>query len=387
MALPYWRLSSFYLIYFASVGGFMPYWSLYLKDAGYNPMQIGQLSALLIGTRIIAPNLWGWLADRSGKSLPIIRIACFLAAVFFTGFLFAKSYLEFALITVGFSFFWNAALPQFEAATLLHLHGEPQHYSRIRLWGSVGFIIAVLGVGRWLDTQPISLLPTIVICLLTGIWLITLIVPDAHPREHGHDAVGIFKILQQPTVIAFLTVGMLLQIAHAPYYVFYSIYLKSYHYSATLTGSLWALGVIAEILLFVFMKKILAFCSLRNILLFSILLAMSRWLIISWGADQLSMLIVAQLLHAASFGSTHIATIHLVHRYFGLQHQGKGQALYSSLSMGLGGMLGSFYSGYFWEQIGGQIIYSIGAGFCVCAFCITFLWVGREKKRPISSLS
>jgi len=365
----------------------MPYWSLYLKDAGYNPMQIGQLSALLIGTRIIAPNLWGWLADRSGKSLPIIRIASFLAAVFFAGFLFARNYLEFALITLSFSFFWNAALPQFEAATLLHLHGEPQRYSRVRLWGSVGFIIAVLGVGSWLDSHPINLLPSIVVCLLTGICLVTLIVPDARPQHHEHDSVGIFKIIKQPTVIAFLTVGMLLQIAHAPYYVFYSVYLKSYHYSATLTGSLWALGVIAEILLFIFMKQIMAFCSLRAILLSSILLAMSRWLIISWCADQLSLLIIAQLLHAASFGATHIATIHLVHRYFGQQHQGKGQALYSSLSMGLGGMLGSFYSGYFWEQIGGQIIYSIGAAICVFAFFIAFLWIGREKKRLNSALS
>jgi len=110
MAVPYWRLSGFYFFYFATVGGFIPYWSLYLKENGFNPAEIGELSALLGGTRIFAPILWGWMADRTGKSLRIIRVACFFAAAIFAGFLFARGYFLFAAISVAFSFFLECGI-------------------------------------------------------------------------------------------------------------------------------------------------------------------------------------------------------------------------------------------------------------------------------------
>lgn len=195
MAVPYWRLSGFYFFYFATLGGFMPYWSLYLKDSGFNAGQIGELSALLVGTKIIAPNLWGWVADHTGKSLRIIRIASFFAVLIFVGFLIAHNYVWFAWITIGFSFFWNAALPQFEAVTLFHLKSQPHRYSQIRLWGSVGFIATVLGIGWLLDSQGMSVLPAAIAVLLALIWLVTLTTPEAHAPSHETDAVGIMQIL------------------------------------------------------------------------------------------------------------------------------------------------------------------------------------------------
>ena len=387
MSVPYWRLSGFYFFYFATLGGFLPYWSLYLKNGGFDPIEIGELSALLVGTRIIAPNLWGLIADHTGKSLRIIRIASFFAAFLFTGFLFAENYFWFAWITIGFSFFWNAVLPQFEAVTLFHLKNEPHRYSRIRLWGSVGFIVTVLGIGRLLDSQPVAILPVVIAALLILSWWITLIIPEADDViSYGPASFGMMKIIKKPEVLAFFTVNILLQISHAPYYVFYSIYLKHYHYSATITGLLWALGVFAEIVLFVYMKGLLRRCTLRAILLVSLLLATGRWLIIGWCADYLGLLILAQILHAATFGGAHVAAIHLVHLYFGQQHQGKGQALYSSLSFGLGGMLGSLYSGYYWELMGSKFVYSMAAVSCGIAFVIAYIWVDRENAQNTAAL-
>ncbi len=379
MSIPYWRLSGFYFFYFATLGGFLPYWSLYLKDSGFNADQIGELSALLVGTKIIAPNLWGWVADHTGKSLRIIRIASFFAALLFAGFLIDRSYIGFAWITIGFSFFWNAALPQFEAVTLFHLKSEPHRYSQIRLWGSVGFIVTVLGIGWLLDKQSISMLPVVIIILLALIWVVALTTPDARALSYETEPVGLMQILKRPEVLAFLVVYLLLQTAHGPYYVFYSIYLKQYHYSTTVTGMLWALGVCAEIVLFVYMRRLLKRYSLRHILLLSIVLAAGRWLMIAWYADQLWLLILAQLLHAATFGAAHAAAIHLVYLYFGQQHQGKGQALYSSLSYGVGGMLGSLYSGYYWESMGPTFVYSLAAVACGLAFVIAYLWIGFEN--------
>jgi len=216
MSVPYWRLSGFYFFYFATLGGFLPYWSLYLKDSGFNADQIGELSALLVGTKIIAPNLWGWIADRTGKSLRIIRSVSFFAALLFAGFFLDRNYVWFAWITIGFSFFWNAALPQFEAVTLFHLKNESHRYSQIRLWGSVGFIVTVLGIGWLLDTQPISMLPVVIAVLLALIWIVTLTTPDARASSHEAEPVGLMQILKKPEVLAFLVVYLLLQIAQGP---------------------------------------------------------------------------------------------------------------------------------------------------------------------------
>ena len=381
MSLPYWRLSGFYFFYFATVGVLIPYWGLYLKESGFNPVEIGKLFALLSGTRIIAPILWGWIADHTGKNLRVIRIATFFTALLFAGFLTVQGYFWFAWITIGFSFFWNAALPQFEAVTLYHLKAETHRYSQIRLWGSIGFIVAVLSVGRLLDYQSPIILPAVITSLMTLIWLVSLITPATQTTDHDHAAVGIMQIMKKPELWAFLIANMLLQLAHAPYYVFYSIYLNHHHYSASLTGFLWALGVFAEIILFIYIRRGLKRFSLRTLLLSSILLAIVRWLIIAWCADYFWLLFFAQLLHAATFAGVHVAAIHLVHLYFGDRHQGKGQALYASSSFGLGGMLGSYYSGYYWESFGAEFVYSMAAAFCSIALVIVYIWVGRENSQ------
>lgn len=380
MSIPYWRLSGFYFFYFAAVGGFLPYWSLYLKANGFNPVEIGELTALLAATKVISPNLWGWIADHTGKNLGIIRIASFFTVLLFAGFLLVHGYFWFASITVVFSFFWNASLPQFEAVTLLHLKNETHRYSQIRLWGSIGFMIAVIGIGWLLDSWPITVLPIVISVLFTLIWCMSLVIPEAPPRKLELSApVGMMQLIKQPHIIAFFTVCILLQMAHAPYYVFYSIYLKQHHYSATLTGAFWALGILAEIVLFMCMGRLLKRFSLRAILLSSIALAIVRWLIVARCADYPALLVIAQLLHAATFGGTHVAAIHLVHFYFGRQHQGKGQALYGSLSFGLGAMLGSLYSGYYWDSMGPEFTYSSAAIVCCIAFLIAYCWVGREN--------
>lgn len=380
MSIPYWRLSGFYFFYFATLGGFLPYWSLYLEHIKFNALEIGELSALMVATKVIAPNLWGWIADHTGRSLRIIRFASFCAAIIFSGFLLKDSYFWVAMVTVAFSFFWNAALPQFEAATLFHLKAEPHRYSQIRLWGSVGFIITVLSIGWAVELLTIDYLPEMIVGLLSMIWLVSLATPEAHASISSSDGVGILQIVKQPEIIAFLLVYMLLQLAHGPYYVFYSIYLNQFNYTPTVIGILWALGVCAEVVLFLFMKKILAWISLRNILLISVFLSICRWLLIAFCVESLPLMVVSQLLHAATFGSSHVVAIHLVHKYFGDHHQGKGQALYSSLSFGLGGMLGSLYSGYFWDLYGAWFVYSLAAGSCFIALIIAYIWVGRENR-------
>ena len=379
MPIPSLRLSSFYFFYFATLGAFLPYWSLYLEKEGFNALEIGELSAFMMGTKVLSPNIAGAIADHTGKSLSLIRMASFFAALLFVGFIFKTGYLWFTVITVGFSFFWNAALPQFEAATLYHLRTEPHRYSQIRLWGSVGFIVTVIAIGRLLDDYPINLLPLFVVALFVSIWLIALITPETNNAYHKSDGDSVWKIIKQPEVIAFFIVYLLLQASHGPYYVFYSIYLSHLEYSSTTIGGLWALGVIAEVILFMFMRKLLRVFSLRSILLSSVFLSIIRWLIIALTGSSIYWMAGAQLLHAASFGSAHVAAMHLLQGYFGNRHQGKGQALYSSTSFGLGGMFGSLASGYYWDEMGATVVYAVAAFCCLLALIISFIWVGKPQ--------
>lgn len=386
MSVPYWRLSGFYFFYFATLGSFLPFWSLYLAARGFDALAIGELSALMVGTKIVAPNIWGWIADYTGKSLRLIRIACFFASVFFAGFLAVQGFMQFALLTLVFSFFWNASLPQFEAATLSHLHAEPQRYAQIRLWGSVGFIAGVLGVGRIVDQFGIMLLPGVILALSLGNWLVALLIPDAKVITAKTRAGGFARVIWRVEVLAFLGMSLLVQVAHSVYYVFFSVYLQQFHYSASVTGLLWAQAVAAEILLFLLMRRVLAYCSLRKILLWSLALSALRWYLTAAYPEVLWIIIGAQLLHVASFGALHVVAMYLVQRYFGVEHQGKGQALYTSVSFGAGGMLGGYASGYFWTALGAQQVFLLAALCCVLAWLIALIWVGREKHTNATAL-
>ena len=148
--VPYWRLSSFYFFYFALLGAWLPFWPLYLQQQGFNAQQIGYLAGILMATKIIAPNLLSWVADSRGQRMPVIRSACFIAFIIFLGIFIDQSFYSMAIVIVGFSFFWNAVLSQFEVATLSHLGLRYQRYSLIRVWGSVEFICTVGGLGWYL---------------------------------------------------------------------------------------------------------------------------------------------------------------------------------------------------------------------------------------------
>jgi MFS transporter, PPP family, 3-phenylpropionic acid transporter len=265
--LPYWRLSSFYFFYFAFLGAWLPYWNLYLKSLGFSSHAIGVLSAIMLGTKIVGPSLWGYLADRSQRRMLVIRAGTLAATASFALMLFDQRFVLMALAILLYSFFWNAVLSQFEVVTLSHLEGHHTLYSRIRVWGSIGFIVAVGGCGVLLDHIDIQYLPPLLLLLLALIAISSYAVHEkpAHATMRPVDGIG--KILRQPPVWAFLLSCFLMQLAHGPYYTFFSIYLDQHGYSRAATGVLWSLGVLAEVVLFLFMHRLMRRFSLRHILL------------------------------------------------------------------------------------------------------------------------
>lgn len=377
----YLRLSSFYLWYFAALGALLPYWGLYLKSLGYSAVEIGELIAIMMATKIIAPNIWGWIADRSGRRMRIVQVASLLAALAFAGVLLGNGYWWLALVVATFSFFWNAALPQFEAVTMSHLGERTDRYSRIRLWGSIGFIAAVVALGAAIDRHGIAILPAVLLGLYFAIWCSSLTVPERPPPvEHRTGQPPLWQVLRRGEILALLAVCFLMQASHGPYYSFFSIHLEAHGYPGWLIGQLWALGVLAEIGVFLLMHRLLPRFGVRRLLLASLALTTLRWLLIALFVDALPVMLFAQVLHAASFGIYHAVAIGLIHRYFTGSHQGRGQALYSSLSFGAGGALGSLYAGYLWDSAGATPTFLIAALVSATAFIVALRGISASHQ-------
>ena len=377
--MPYWRLSGFYFFYFATLGVLVPYWSLYLQSIDFTPVDIGNLIAVLMLSRIVAPVIWGWIADHREQRMAVVRLASFLAVVAYSGVFLGASFWWLAAVMALFSFFWHASLPLLEVFVMHHTAARPGAYGRVRLWGSIGFIITVMALGLVIDEYgPWWVLPALLLLIL-GIWLSSLSLPESEMKGAVAHAGPLRAVLLRPEVFAFLLACLLMQMSHGPYYTFYSIYLEDYGYSKTIIGSLWAFAVVCEIGVFLSMQRLLARVSLRAVLIVSFLLAVVRWLLIGYFPENLSVLVMAQAMHAATFGSFHASAIQLVHRFFTGRHRHRGQAIYGSLSFGIGGAVGSFYSGHAWATLGPEITFSIASGCAGLAFLVAVLLIRHDR--------
>jgi PPP family 3-phenylpropionic acid transporter len=379
---PYWPLSSFYFFYFSVLGGFMPYWGLYLeRQLGFTPALIGQLMAITVATRIVAPNFWGYVADHTGKRLQLVRLGALMLMLFWCGIFFVRGFWAVTFVLLGYSFFQNAILAQFEAVTVAHLGARREFYGRVRLWGSLGFIAAVGGLGTLFDHVSLRWLPAVLALCALASWLASLWVPDIATTKRADAKTSLRAILRRPVVYGFLGASFMIEISHAPYYTFYSIFLEAHHYSRTAIGWLWALGVAGEVVAFTQTHRIVPALGERRVMLISLLLAALRWLVIGLAVDHPAVLVVMQLLHAATFATFHSAVISLIYRHFGDGHQGQGQALYSML-WGLGVAVGSFIAGQVWTSVGPTLIYAAAAGVCLIAWAWVYVLV-RETPTPV----
>jgi len=337
------------------------------------------ITGVMIGTKIIAPNLWGWIADKTGLRHRVIQLGTFCSFVIF---MFASTIENFAsMLTLifFFSFFWNASLPQFEAVTMNTLGSSYNKYSQIRLWGSLGFIISVLSLSVLTNKFGISVVPLCICFYLFLTWLVTLFIksPDAISKTHNN---SLMSIAMKPAVVGILISCFLMQLSHGPFYAFFAIYLSENSYNTNLIGIIWSLGVIAEILIFMKISSWIPKYGLQNLFIISFVFAVARWLLISFFADNIILVVIATLFHAITYGMYHAVSISLIHEYFTGELQGRGQALYSSVSFGLGGSIGSFYSGYFWESAGGSTVFLYASLFAFLGFIVSLILVKSNNK-------
>lgn len=357
----YFQLSSFYFWYFAFIGAFAPYFALYLQSRGYTPLQIAALMAINPVSRIYGPNLWGWLADHYRARSGILRLCAVASALILAAIFLHPGFWGMFAVLALLNLFWSGILPLAEASTMGLLGKRLGTYGRIRLWGSVGFVAVVVVAGYVLERLGIRTLEPMVLLLLAVTAAATFAMPRERTMSPHAKRVSVRGALAQPAVLALLAGFFLMQVAHGPYNTFYSIYLVEHGHSETLVGWLWAVGVLAEIVLFLQLPLIMRRWSVEQILLTSLACAALRFVLIAWGVGSLGLLALAQLLHAVTFGAFHAAGVAAIHRLFRGPSQARGQALYTSLGYGAGGTLGALAAGALWEQVGGAWTFTLAA--------------------------
>ncbi|HEX5513541.1 MAG TPA: MFS transporter [Gammaproteobacteria bacterium] len=380
--LPYWRLSGFYFFYFAIVGTLVPYWGPYLHTLGFSARQVGESIAVINLMRVIAPNVLGSLADRHGRRMRLVRLATALSLLSCAAALIDQSYGWLLLVMAVFSFLWNGALPQFEAVTMNHLGARAHRYSRIRLWGSVGFIVAVTVLGGVVDWAGVGIVPYALLLLSCALWLSGQATPERAAPPVTEPLAGFWRVLWRPEVLGFLFAAFLSQMSHGPYYAFFSIYLQEHGYRSDTIGLLWAWAVIAEIGVFMAIHSWLPRHGPRRLMLAALLLGALRWLVIGGFPNQLALLFAAQTLHAASFGIYHAVGIAVVSRFFRGRSQGRGQAIYSSMTFGAGVAIGSLAAGYLWAGLGGSGVFYLASAVSALAAVIAWRTVPPSLQVP-----
>jgi PPP family 3-phenylpropionic acid transporter len=358
MPLPF-RLAAFYCAHFIQAGLFMAYFPLYLAGRGFGVVEIAWVLALPSIMRTFAPAGWGVLADRTGALRALVALSCAGAAAGFIALPFAESFTAVVLVIGVATLLSAGALPIVETITLGALAGQPGRYGPIRLWGSIGFIGAVLAGGTWLDAVPVKALPG----PLVAFALVALAVALSLPGGSGHARAEPARWQVSAPVLRLLACGFCMAAAHGTLYAFFTLHLERSGYRVATIGVLWSLSVVAEIVVFVFLPQLFRRFALSSILFGSFACAVVRFLILGWLADALWLVVIAQLLHAATFGAFHAAAVAAVHRVFPQAAHARGQTLFSSVTYGAGGAVGALAAGWVWQLGGPGLAFSLSALF------------------------
>ncbi|WP_425424913.1 MFS transporter [Shewanella insulae] len=371
-------ISACYFFFFAILGVLVPYLGVFFEHRGFDAQQIGFLLAILMATRIIAPNIWAMVADRTGMRGQLVKMGAACSAVTFMTFFYHGGFLYLAISLSIYTFFWNAILAQLEVITLETLGENTGGYGKIRSFGSLGYLVFVVSVGFAISQFGTEILPFVGLALFLGLLGCALSLPSTRVKVDNSQVVTPLKL--DAGIIWFLLSAMLLQMSAGPFYGFFVLYLKQVGYSESSAGIYVALGVLAEIVMFMFAPRLLGRYGVSALLVVSIGFTAVRWLLMAFCASSMIWLGVSQLLHAFTFGLVHAASIQFVHQRFDVRHRSKGQALYASLSFGVGGALGTWLCGFIWGDGSQAWLSWLVAAVCALLSMLAVLLIPKARE-------
>ncbi|MBL0731251.1 MAG: MFS transporter [Desulfosarcina sp.] len=347
-------IGSQYFLYFGVMGISLPYFNLYCYHINLSGFEIGILSAVRSLTMILFPIIWGIVADRFSARRPIYILCNFLSAGIWAFYLYMDNFQAMLLITICYGVFFTPVISFLEAFTMDILAGEKKSYGRIRVWGTISFIIVTTLMGVLIDYFPIKI---IILLILAGSLLQALFSTKIPETARQRNLSGpIFKKNVNRRVILFLFCGFLMLMSHGAYYGFFSIHLERLGYGNTFIGITWALASISEMLVMINSDKIFKNFSLEKVLVFSFFAAALRWFIL-YRAESSCLILFSQIFHAITYGTFHMASILYIDLLTDDSSKTFGQAVNNAVSYGLGMMVGFFLSGYLYESAGSSFLF------------------------------
>ncbi len=354
------RLAFFYAAFFTFIGINMPFWPIWLKDHGMSAGEIGALLAVGISAKVVGNPLVAHLADRMGERRRLMTGVMGAALVAFFCFSLVEGFWPYLAVTTAFYLFWAAAMPLGESLTMLAANEHSLDYGRIRLWGSIAFIAAVMISGRILVDYPSSVIFWLLLGAIAATLASCVALPDFRPPPHTVEGRPLLKVLGDGRFMLFVAAATLIQSSHGVYYAFGTLNWQASGYAEDLIGVLWAEGVIAEIVLFAFGARVLARIGPTRLILLGAIAASVRWFVTGW-TDALPVLFVVQALHAFSFGATHLGAIHFIARTVPPSLSATAQSVYAALVMGLGLGLSIYVAGLLFTRFGGGAYFAMAA--------------------------
>ena len=356
---PFFVLGPQYFLYFGVLGIFLPYFNLYCYHIGFSGFQIGILSAVRTVSTIVFPLLWGAAADRFQMRRSIYIFCNGISSVIWACLLYTIDFNAMLVICIVYGIFYSPVISFLEAITMDALGRKKKQYGRIRVWGSINFVIIVVVLGRLIDIYSIEI---IILMILIGSLLQAMLsfrIPDVAAEKGTPFIPGIRRFLK-PRLIIFLGGAFLMLLSHGTYYGFFSIHLENFGYDKTFIGFTWALASVAEILVMIKSDALFKYTSIEKILIFSFVAAACRWGVLFF-AESPWVILFSQGLHAFTYGTFHIASILYIDKLIPARAKTFGQAVNNAVSYGLGLTAGFMLNGVLFEQVGTSSLFLISS--------------------------
>jgi len=332
-------LSIFYFFYFALIGVYIIFLPKVLELSGYSASDIGIIFAAAPLVRFIVPFLF-----IKGLKLDVrsFNFALFIMIISATFFYFSlNSFYSLLFSNIGIGVGISLILPYIELISLNFLGKEK--YGKIRLFGSVGFILVALVLVKFLDPPSVALLYLLVLSVFVVITAFIIVKGEKEVLNKTSKEKNDINILKDWKLWLGLT---LMQVGFGPFYNFFTIYETDFGLSLDMTIYLWSFGVVVEVFMLFFQGKFLR-NNLLLVLQITTFITAIRWFLVFLFPQNLAVLFFSQSLHALSFALFHSAAISYLFVFY--KHKSLAQQFFSGITYGFGAFVGALYSGYMYE--------------------------------------
>lgn len=380
------RFAAFYFLLFVPIGLHAPYLLLYFKRQGFTDSQLGTLAAVTPLLNVVAPPLWGALADTFGDRRRALALALLCSAVVFPWLMVTDTFASTLVVLVVFSAFAFPPAAIADAIALESVEREGGDYGRLRLWGSLGFAAPLLALGLILKGeagQPAESLHPIfwgyaLLRLASVVW-VWLLPPSYGSGRRRFRLVGAGAFLSG-RFLALAACGVLATGAMAGYYVYFTIYLDGMGIADSLKGYFWAIAVAAETGMLLVIGRVIERIGLKWTFVLGAAGCALRLFAYSFPLSAVA-IGATQCLHALTFTAFTVSAITYVNRIAPPSLRASGQTLWMALNMGVGSAAGSKLSGMAVGSVGLLGMYRIfaaaAAGATVAAVALV-----REPRAP-----